>query len=155
MKGDADPHRLVILGQHLTPEQRRHQCSDPLLAVDQDALAGRGRTIFETHLWVAPCDQIADWIPLVERVEQIADLGRIPDEWSLNFRNRYLAGFDECQQGLDGMRRDGVALYSHYRSLSRNFQLVYAYCRAVMEAKTEAQAMRGAMESGQLLPIHP
>ena len=40
MEGNPYPGRLVVLCQNLVAEQSRHQSRDPLLAIDEDALAG-------------------------------------------------------------------------------------------------------------------
>jgi hypothetical protein len=120
MEGNANPNRLIVLGQHLAPQERRHQRRDALLAVDQDALARRGRTVLEAHPRVAPGDQIAHRITLVERIQKVADLGSVPDEWSLNLWDRNLRGPDPGQQDLNRLGRDGIALGGHRRRLEAN-----------------------------------
>ena len=51
---NSDPHPLVVLGQHLHSQQRGHQGSHPLLAVDQDALAGGGCAVLELDRGISP-----------------------------------------------------------------------------------------------------
>jgi hypothetical protein len=60
MKGDPDPDRVIIPGQHLVPEQRCHQRSHPLLAVDQDPLPGRWATILQLHRRISPSSRGKD-----------------------------------------------------------------------------------------------
>ncbi len=91
VKSDTDTDCLVILIEHFTAEQRRHERRHALLAIDQDALAcGRG-AVFELDRGVTPGDQVADWISLVERVQQVANLGGLPHERTLDFGDGDLA----------------------------------------------------------------
>ena len=39
MEGDADADGLIVLGENFPTEQRRHEGCNPLLTVDEDALA--------------------------------------------------------------------------------------------------------------------
>lgn len=48
-----------------------------------------------------------------QAIEEIADLGRLPDEWALDFRDRNLAAVDPCEQGLNRMWCDCVSLRGH------------------------------------------
>src|ERR1039457_6922896 len=68
MEGDADADRFVILGQDLSSEQTRHEGCDALLTIDQYPLAQGRRSVLQLHGWIAPRDQIADGIPLIERI---------------------------------------------------------------------------------------
>ena len=98
MEGNADADRLVVLGQHLPSQQRRHERGDALLAVDQDALARRRGAVLELHRGVAPGDQVADRIALVERVQQVADLGGLPDEGPLDLGDGDLADLTQVSR---------------------------------------------------------
>ena len=69
-----------------TDHYAAEQGSDALLAVDQDALAGGRGAVLELHRWVAPGDQVADGMALVERIEEIPDLDRFPHEGPLESR---------------------------------------------------------------------
>ena len=113
MEGDADTDGLVILGENLAPKQPRHKCGDALLAVDEDAFAGRRSAVLEFHGGIAPCDEVANGVSLIERVEEVADLGRLPNERTLNFRDGDLARLHPGKQSFNGMRSDGVALGRH------------------------------------------
>ena len=66
MEGDANADRFVVLGQHFPAKQRCHEGRDPLLAVYEDALAGRRCAILELNRGIAPCNQIADRVTLVQ-----------------------------------------------------------------------------------------
>ena len=110
---DADLHRLIVFRQHLCAQQGRHERRDTLLPVDQDALAGRRGAVLELHRRVAPCNQVAHRVALVERIQQVAHFGRIPNKRALDFWDGNLARFHPGQQGLDGVGRDGVALCGH------------------------------------------
>jgi hypothetical protein len=59
--------------------------------------------------------EVADGVALEERVEEVADLGRLPDEGPLDLGDGDLAGFDPSEDGLDGLRGDGVALGGRLR----------------------------------------
>ena len=69
VESDFDANGLVILGENLAAKQACHESCNALLAIDEDALAGRERSILELHRGIAPCDEIADGVALVERVE--------------------------------------------------------------------------------------
>src|SRR5579862_2834533 len=113
MEGDADADRLIVLSQNLSPKQPSHECGDSLLTVDENALTCGRRTVLKLHGGVSPRYEIADGVTLIERVEQIADFGGLPHKGALDFRDGDLARFHPGEQGLDGMRRDGIALSGH------------------------------------------
>src|SRR5690606_37339405 len=108
MKGDTDAYRLVIFGQHPLAEQSRHQSRDPLLTVNQNPLASRVGTVFQSHRRVAPSNEVTNRISLVERIQEIAHLGRIPDKRALDLRNGYLTRLYPGEQGFDGIRCDRI-----------------------------------------------
>jgi hypothetical protein len=62
LEGDADADGLVVLGQDLAAQQRRHERRHPLLAIDEDALAGRRRSVFQPDCRIAPNDEVADGV---------------------------------------------------------------------------------------------
>jgi hypothetical protein len=51
-----------------------------VLAVDEDTFASGRGPVLETHSRVAPRDQISDRIALIQRVQEVANLDRLPDE---------------------------------------------------------------------------
>src|SRR5450631_1240598 len=85
-------------------------------------LAGGRCAVFELHGWVSPRDEITDGVALIERVEQIADFRGFPNEGALDFRDGDLTRFHPSEQGLDRVRRDGIALSRH--RLFAHFQQV-------------------------------
>ena len=104
IEGDLDLARLVVVRQHFLAEKGRHERRDALLAVDEDALANGDGTVFQFDLGIAPGDQVAHRISLIQGVKQVADFGRFPDERALDFRDCYLAGFHPGQERFDWVR---------------------------------------------------
>src|ERR1035438_5077581 len=113
MKGNSDSHCLVVLGKHLATEQRGHECGHALLAVNEEALTGGGSTVLELDCWIAPCDQIPNWIALIQGVKKIANFCRLPHEGPLDLRYSNLAGLYPRQQRFNWVWRDRVALSAH------------------------------------------
>lgn len=91
IEGDPDADCLVVLGEHLDPENRCHEGRDPLLSINENPLAGRRGTVLQPHVGVAPGDEVADGVPAIERVEQVADFFGFPDKRALDFGDGDLA----------------------------------------------------------------
>src|SRR6185437_16233582 len=87
VEGYAYAHGLVVLRQHFPAQQCGHEGGDALLPVNQDALARGWGAVLEPHGRISPSDQVADRVALVERIEEVADFGRFPDERALDFRD--------------------------------------------------------------------
>ena len=89
---------------------RPHECRHTLLPVDKNSLAGGGGAILEPDIGIAPGNEIADWVPTVERVKQVPYLFGFPDERALYLRDGDLVRLDPREQCLDRMRCNGIAL---------------------------------------------
>src|SRR5262245_58956936 len=103
MERDPDSDGLIVLCEDFSAQEGRHQCSNSLLTIDKNSFASGKCAVLELDRWVAPRDQIADRITLVERVQEISDLRCLPYERALNLRDRDLAGFDPRHQRVDRM----------------------------------------------------
>ena len=104
IEGDLDLPRLVVVRQHFLAKKGRHECRDALLAVDEDALANGDGTVLQFDLGIAPGDQIAHRIALIQGIKQVADFGRFPDKGALDFGDGDLAGFHPSQERFDWVR---------------------------------------------------
>ena len=69
MERDANANRFVVFGQYLPTEQSCHERCHSLLTVDQDAFTRRRGAVLELDGRIAPRDEVADRIALIERVE--------------------------------------------------------------------------------------
>ena len=59
--------------------------------------------IFEADIWVAPGDQVSNWIALIQRVNEILHLSRVPYKRPLNLGDRDFIGVNPRQQCADWM----------------------------------------------------
>jgi hypothetical protein len=121
MKSDADADRLVVLGQHLTAKRAAIRAVTRCCPSIRMRLPAAGAAVLELHGRVAPGDQVADRVALVERVQEVANLGGFPDEGSLDLGDGDLARLHPGQQGFDGVWRDGTTLEVFLDKTSRRW----------------------------------
>ena len=108
VEGDAYVHLLVVFIEHPLTNDGGGQGGDALLAVDEDLLARRQGAVLQLHVWIAPGDDVAYGVALVEGVDEVADLGGLPNKGALNLRDRNIARLDPTEERLDGLLVDGV-----------------------------------------------
>jgi hypothetical protein len=97
-EGNADADGVVVLREHFAPKQSRHEGCHPLLPINEDALAGGRRAILQLHGWVAPGDQIANGVALIEGIEQVPDLDSLPHEGALDLGDGDFAGLNPGEE---------------------------------------------------------
>jgi len=106
MESDADPDRLVVLGEDLTAQKPRHESRDSLLTIDQDAFSSGRRAVLELHRRIAPRDEVAHGVTLIKRVEEVTDFGRLPYKGSLNLWDGDLTRLYPSKKRFNGVRRN-------------------------------------------------
>jgi hypothetical protein len=114
MKRNLNEPSFIIIREHFTAQARGHQPGKALLPIDQDPLPRRRAPIFQFAARIFPSDQIPNRIPLLERIEQIANLHRLPHKRPLNLRNRNLTTLNPRQQRLNRLWSDGIFLCCHF-----------------------------------------
>ena len=77
MKRNLNAPSFIIIREHFIAQVRGHQRGNALLPIDQYPLPRRA-PIFQSYARIFPCDQIPNRIPLLERIEQITNLHRLP-----------------------------------------------------------------------------
>ena len=110
MKRNLNTPSSIIIGEHFTAPARGHQRGNALLPIDQYPLPRRRAPIFQFDARIFPSDQIPHRIPLLERIEQIANLHRLPPKRPLYLRNRNHTTLHPRQQSLNRVWRNGVFL---------------------------------------------
>jgi hypothetical protein len=110
MKRNLNAPSFIIIREHFTAPPRGHQRGNTLLPIDQYSLPRRRAPIFQFDARIFPSDQIPHRIPLLERIEQIANLHRLPPKRPLYLRNRNFTTLHPRQQSLNRVRCDGIRL---------------------------------------------
>src|SRR5690606_357826 len=100
------------------PDQRRSQCCDALLSIDEDFLTKSSSSIFCSRIRISPGDEIADRKTLIEGIHQISNLGRVPDKRPLDLWNRDFSGADGRENRFDEVLINGVFLLFHFVCLA-------------------------------------
>jgi hypothetical protein len=121
MKRNLNAPSFIIIREHFTAPTRGHQRGNALLPIDQHPLPHRRAPIFQFDARIFTSDQIPNRIPLLERIEQITNLHRLPHKRSLNLRTRNLTTLHPRQQRLNRLRSNGIFLRCHVAYLSSCF----------------------------------
>jgi hypothetical protein len=113
MKRNLNAPNFIIIREHFTAPARGHQRGNALLPIDQYSLPRRRAPIFNFDARIFPSDKIPNRIPLLERIEQITNLRRLPHKRPLYLRYRNFTTLHPRQQRLNRLRCDGIFLRCH------------------------------------------
>lgn len=110
MKRNLNAPSFIIIREHFTAPARGHQRGNALLPIDQYPLPRHRAPIFQFDARIFPSVRIPNRIPLLERIEQITNLRRLPPKRQLYLRYRNHTTLHPRQQSLNRVWRNGVFL---------------------------------------------
>jgi hypothetical protein len=128
MKRNLNAPSSTIIREHFIAQARSHQRGNALLPIDQYPLPRRRAPIFQFDARIFPSVQIPNRIRLLERIEQIANLHRLPHKRPLNLRNRNHTTLHPRQQRLNRLRCDGIFLRCHVAEVPNKLLIKRILC---------------------------
>lgn len=103
VKSDFYSVLVEVLIENLFAGYGSHERGNALLAVDQHFFAISTPAVFRFDVRVLPGDDVARWITLIQRIDQIAHLAAFPDKWALDFGYDKVLGVYHAENRADGV----------------------------------------------------